>query len=76
MKEGLPRRSGTLTATLRRRLTSGVHRPGGYLASMLPLAVAGRDVLGAAVAFAVLFIWILLRAENRDAAREERDGDA
>ena len=33
-------------------------------------------MLGAAVAFAVLFIWILLRAENADAAREERDGDA
>jgi hypothetical protein len=42
---------------------------------MLPLAVAGRDVLGAAVALAVLFIWILLRAENRDASKEERDGD-
>jgi len=24
---------------------------------------------------AVLFIWILLRAENRDASKEERDGD-
>jgi hypothetical protein len=43
---------------------------------MLPLAVAGRDVLGVAVAFAVLFIWILLRAENRDASEDDSDGEA
>jgi hypothetical protein len=42
---------------------------------MLPLAVAGRDVLGVAVALAVLFIWILLRAESREAAEEDRDGE-
>jgi hypothetical protein len=42
---------------------------------MLPLAVAGRDVLGVAVALAVLFIWILLRAESREAAQEDPDGE-
>jgi hypothetical protein len=42
---------------------------------MLPLAVAGRDVLGVAVALAVLFIWILLRAESRDESEEHPDGN-
>jgi hypothetical protein len=42
---------------------------------MLPLAVAGRDILGAAVAGAVLFIWVLLRLESRDEP-EDADHDA
>jgi hypothetical protein len=47
-----------------------------YLVRMVPLAVSGPVVIGIAVLAAVLLAWVLLRAETRDDAREEADGES
>lgn len=38
---------------------------------LVPLAVGGTTVIGAIVGGAILLMWLLMRAENRDEATEE-----
>jgi hypothetical protein len=42
---------------------------------MIPLAVSGTSVIGAAVAGALVLVWILLRMEARDDAAEAEKRD-
>ena len=42
---------------------------------MLPLATSGPAVIGVAAAAALLLAWVLLRADVRDDARDEAEGD-
>lgn len=42
---------------------------------MLALAVSGPAVIGVAASAAVLLAWVLLRAEARDDAGDEADGE-
>ena len=46
--------------------------PGRYPRRVIPFAVSGISVIGAAVGGAVLLVWILLRMEARDEAADER----